>query len=86
MLTIGFARRAATYKRADLLFDDLDRLKAIAANGRADCSCVYAGKAHPQDQRAARNSSSASLQARDALGRPSSGVSRQLRHGAGAAC
>jgi starch phosphorylase len=47
--TIGFARRAATYKRADLLFHNLDRLKQIAAKaGRLQI--VYAGKAHPQDQ------------------------------------
>ncbi len=46
--TIGFARRAAAYKRADLLFHDLARLKAIAAKaGRFQV--VYAGKAHPQD-------------------------------------
>jgi starch phosphorylase len=48
VFTIGFARRAAAYKRADLLFHDLDRLKAIAAKtGRFQI--VYAGKAHPQD-------------------------------------
>ncbi|MBM3858303.1 MAG: alpha-glucan family phosphorylase [Verrucomicrobia bacterium] len=47
--TIGFARRAATYKRADLLFHNLDRLRAIVAKaGRLQI--VYAGKAHPQDQ------------------------------------
>ena len=49
VLTIGFARRAATYKRADLLFRDLERLKSIAAKaGRLQI--LYAGKAHPQDQ------------------------------------
>jgi starch phosphorylase len=47
--TIGFARRAASYKRADLLFHDLDRLRTLAAQaGRLQV--VYAGKAHPQDQ------------------------------------
>jgi len=47
--TIGFARRAAAYKRADLIFHDLDRLRAVAAKaGRLQI--VYAGKAHPQDQ------------------------------------
>lgn len=49
VLTIGFARRAASYKRADLLFSDLERLKAIAA-GAGSLQVVYAGKAHPQDQ------------------------------------
>ena len=48
--TLGFARRAAPYKRADLLFTDLDRLRNIASNaGRFQV--VYAGKAHPQDQK-----------------------------------
>ncbi len=49
VLTIGFARRAATYKRADLLFHDLGRLKAIA-NTAGPFQVVYAGKAHPADQ------------------------------------
>jgi len=48
-LTIGFARRDATYKRGDLVFRDLDRFKRISAEiGRFQI--VYAGKAHPQDQ------------------------------------
>jgi len=46
-LTIGFARRAAQYKRPDLLFRDLARLRAIAA--RHPFQVVYGGKAHPQD-------------------------------------
>ncbi len=49
VFTIGFGRRAATYKRADLLFDDSERLKAIASSAGA-LQIVYAGKAHPQDQ------------------------------------
>ena len=49
VLTLGFARRAATYKRGDLLFQDIERLKKIASNaGRVQA--IYAGKAHPQDQ------------------------------------
>jgi starch phosphorylase len=48
VLTIGFARRAAAYKRADLLFTDMERLKAISAKG-GNLQIVYAGKAHPQD-------------------------------------
>ena len=48
--TLGFARRTAPYKRADLLFTDLDRLRNIASKaGRFQV--VYAGKAHPQDQK-----------------------------------
>lgn len=49
VFTIGFARRAATYKRADLLLHDIEKLKAIASRvGRIQI--VYAGKAHPQDK------------------------------------
>jgi glycogen phosphorylase len=48
VLTIGFARRASTYKRADLLFQDLERLKRIARDIGA-IQLVYGGKAHPHD-------------------------------------
>jgi starch phosphorylase len=48
-LTVGFARRAATYKRADLLFTDLERLKRIARTA-GPLQFVFAGKAHPQDE------------------------------------
>ncbi|HEU4340185.1 MAG TPA: alpha-glucan family phosphorylase, partial [Candidatus Binatia bacterium] len=48
-LTIGFARRAASYKRADLLFQDVARLKGIVAKAGV-LQVIYAGKAHPQDQ------------------------------------
>ena len=47
-LTLGFARRAAGYKRADLLFHDIERLKTIATK-TGKFQVVYAGKAHPQD-------------------------------------
>jgi starch phosphorylase len=49
VFTIGFARRAATYKRADLLLHDIEKLKAIAAKA-GKIQIIYAGKAHPQDQ------------------------------------
>ena len=48
-LTIGFARRFATYKRADLLFQDIARLKSISSSA-GPFQIIYAGKAHPQDQ------------------------------------
>jgi starch phosphorylase len=48
-LTLGFARRAATYKRADLLFRDSDRLRAIAKKC-GPLQVVYGGKAHPRDE------------------------------------
>ena len=48
VLTLGFARRAAAYKRADLLLHDIERLKAIARSA-GELQVVYAGKAHPRD-------------------------------------
>jgi starch phosphorylase len=48
LFTIGFARRATTYKRGDMLFADIERLKRIAANSRG-LQIVYAGSAHPHD-------------------------------------
>ena len=48
VLTLGFARRAATYKRASLLFSDPDRLRKIATQA-GGLQILYAGKAHPQD-------------------------------------
>jgi starch phosphorylase len=47
-MTIGFARRAATYKRADLIFTDVQRLKSIAA-AHGHLQIIFAGKAHPRD-------------------------------------
>jgi starch phosphorylase len=49
VLTLGFARRASTYKRADLLFSDVERLRAIARN-IGPIQLVYGGKAHPRDE------------------------------------
>ncbi len=48
-LTIGFARRFATYKRAHLLFSDLDRLSKIVNNPDYPVQFLFAGKAHPHD-------------------------------------
>ena len=48
-LTIGFARRFATYKRAHLLFSDLDRLAKIVNNPNYPVQFLFAGKAHPAD-------------------------------------
>ena len=45
-LTIGFARRAATYKRAQLIFNDMNRLESL---GRNKIQIVFSGKAHPND-------------------------------------
>ncbi len=48
-LTIGFARRFATYKRAALLFTDLERLSEIVNNTDRPVQFIFAGKAHPAD-------------------------------------
>lgn len=48
-LTIGFARRFATYKRATLMFKDVDRLKAILNRPGCPIQIIFAGKAHPAD-------------------------------------
>lgn len=48
-LTIGFARRFATYKRADLIFSDPDRLRELVTDPRHPVQIVFSGKAHPAD-------------------------------------
>jgi starch phosphorylase len=47
--TIGFARRFATYKRADLIFRDIERLRALLVDPARPVQIVFAGKAHPAD-------------------------------------
>ena len=49
-LTLGFARRFATYKRADLLFRDLERLRGIVTSSERPVQILFAGKAHPADK------------------------------------
>jgi starch phosphorylase len=49
VLTIGFARRFATYKRANLILRDYDRLLKIVTNERMPVQFIFAGKAHPAD-------------------------------------
>ena len=46
-LTLGFARRATSYKRANLIFSDIEHLKRIGKKG--DLQLIFAGKAHPRD-------------------------------------
>ena len=50
VLTIGFARRFATYKRADMLLGNLDRLNALVNDPERPIQIIYAGKAHPADE------------------------------------
>jgi starch phosphorylase len=52
VLTIGFARRVAAYKRWNLLFSDLERLLRMVDNAERPVQFVFAGKAHPQDRTA----------------------------------
>lgn len=49
VLTIGFARRFASYKRADLIMRDMDRLKRILTNDESPVQIIMAGKSHPRD-------------------------------------
>lgn len=49
ILTIGFSRRFASYKRADLIFHDPERLKAIVRDHHNPVQIIFAGKAHPAD-------------------------------------
>jgi len=49
VLTLGFARRFATYKRADLIFQDVERLKKMLKNRWQPLQIIFAGKAHPDD-------------------------------------
>ena len=50
VLTIGFGRRFATYKRADLLFRDTERLRGLLRDPHRPVQVIYAGKAHPADR------------------------------------
>ncbi len=50
IFTIGFARRFATYKRADLLFRDMHRLRSLVCNSERPVQILLAGKAHPADR------------------------------------
>ena len=50
VFTLGFARRFSTYKRADLIFDDIDRLSDILIEHNSPVNFLFAGKAHPADE------------------------------------
>jgi starch phosphorylase len=50
VLTIGFGRRFATYKRASLIMTDMDRLTAMVGDSDRPLQIIYAGKAHPADE------------------------------------
>lgn len=65
VLTLGFARRATAYKRADLLFSDIERLVRLAREA-GPFQVIFAGKAHPQD-RQGKDLIRRIFQARDAV-------------------
>ena len=50
-LTIGFARRFATYKRGNLIFRHIERLKALFSDSQQPLQILFAGKAHPSRRR-----------------------------------
>lgn len=50
VFTVGFARRFSTYKRADLIFDNIDTLCAIAVDNNWPINFLFSGKAHPADE------------------------------------
>lgn len=50
ILTIGFARRFATYKRANLIFSDRERIRRLLCDPRRPMQIVFSGKAHPKDE------------------------------------
>ncbi len=50
VFTVGFARRFSTYKRADLIFDNLDTLASIAVQNNWPINFLFSGKAHPADE------------------------------------
>jgi len=50
VLTIGFGRRFATYKRATLIFNEIDRIAALLNDKERPVQLVFAGKAHPKDE------------------------------------
>ena len=50
VLTIGFGRRFATYKRADLILTDMDRMAALLNDPNRPVQLIFAGKAHPADE------------------------------------
>ena len=65
VLTLGFARRFATYKRATLLFRDIDRLARILTDPERPVQLIFAGKAHPADEGGKKLIQEIYLKARD---------------------
>ena len=79
-LTIGFARRFATYKRATLIMRDVERLKAILNNADRPVQIIFAGKAHPHDTGGKELIRQITNLARTRRIPPPDGLPRRLRH------
>ena len=84
-LTVGFARRFATYKRGALLLEDLDALDALVNNPKRPMQLLFAGKAHPADPAGKRIIQSVFPRLAGRALRGAGGLRRGLRHGARAA-
>ena len=82
-LTIGFARRFATYKRAYLLLKDKNRLKELVGSQSRPVQFIFAGKAHPQDNEGKRIIQELVTLCRSPEFPLQHGLSRGLRHGGG---
>ena len=80
ILTIGFARRFATYKRADLFLNDIDRMADIVNDPQRPVQFVFAGKAHPADEPGKQLIKKISNLRLDPRLRQSRSVHRGLRH------
>ena len=83
VLTLGFARRMTGYKRLDLMFSNLDRLRALARDH--PFQIVIAGKAHPRDEGGKRIIQALHRYKTELARRHPDRVPAQLRHGSGAA-
>ena len=79
-LTIGFARRFATYKRANLILADIERLASMVNDPKRPVQFVFAGKAHPRDEPGKRVLQQIAKLMRDTRVRRQVRVRRGLRH------
>ena len=78
VLTIGFARRATAYKRADLIFSDIERIRRI---GAGKLQIIYAGKAHPKDDMGKQLISNIFSIQGQSQGQHPDGISEKLQYG-----
>ncbi len=79
-LTIGFARRFATYKRANLILADIEKLATMVNDPKRPVQFVFAGKAHPLDEPGKRVLQQIAQMMRDSAVRRQIRLRRRLRH------